>query len=57
MFQVLVGMGSVQPSEFWQTSWHECTCAVEGFMEFNSSNKEEPMSRDELAELMELYPY
>ena len=56
MFQVLVGMGNIQPSEFWFMSWHEVICAVEGFTEFNHSSKETPMSRDELEELMELYP-
>ena len=56
MFEVLVGMAHIQPSEFWNMSWQETTTAMEGFMEFHVPNQQQPLSRDELTELMELYP-
>lgn len=55
-FQILVGMAGIQPSEFWNLSPHETYEAIEGFMEFNASSKEEPLDKDELQDLMELYP-
>jgi len=34
----------------------EITLAIKGFSEFNGDNKDKPMDKDELNELMELYP-
>ena len=30
--------------------------AIDGFLEFNGGKKEEPMTKDRLNEMMELYP-
>ncbi len=50
-------MIGVSPSEFWDSSPQEIYLTVSGFVEFNSSgNNSEPLARDELEELMELYP-
>jgi len=54
--EVCMGMIGMQPSEFWDASIIEVHSAIEGFSEFNSSGKEEPMDRDELESLMELHP-
>lgn len=55
--EVCLGMIGVSPSEFWDSSPQEIYLTVSGFVEFNSSgNNSEPLARDELEELMELYP-
>ena len=41
---------------FWLLSFEELYLAVEGFAEFHSGGKPPPLTRDELEELMELYP-
>lgn len=53
---ICIGMMGMQPSEFWNSSLIEIHTAIEGFIEFNGSEKEPPMQKDELKELMELYP-
>ena len=43
--------------EFWKSSPQEIYMAIDGFVEFNGgAEKEEPMSKDRLNEMMELYP-
>jgi len=42
-------------TDFWSSSITEINLAVNGFMEFNGSKKK-PMSRDELNDMMEMYP-
>lgn len=54
--QVCLGMVGMQPSEFWGSSVIEIHLAMEGFMEFNASEQDEPLGKDDLAELMELNP-
>ena len=54
--QICLGMIGMSPSEFWGCSVIEIHLAIEGFMEFNASEEQEPLARDELAELMELHP-
>lgn len=54
--QVCLGMIGMQPSEFWGSSAIEIHSAIEGFMEFNTTSTDEPLGRDDLAELMELNP-
>ena len=44
------------PDIFWQMSFEELYLAVVGFSEFHSGGKPPPLTRDELEELMELYP-
>jgi hypothetical protein len=51
-----MGMMGMQPSEFWNASILEIHCAIDGFMEFNGAEKEAPMDKKGLNELMELYP-
>tara|TARA_R110000851_G_scaffold319793_1_gene484382 strand:+ start:2240 stop:2401 length:162 start_codon:yes stop_codon:yes gene_type:complete len=51
-------MMGMTPSNFWECSPKEVYMAIEGFTEFNGGEeqKEEPMSRERLNEMMELYP-
>ena len=50
-------MIGLPPSEFWNMSPVEVYSAISGFSEFNTAgDKEEPMRRNELERLMELYP-
>jgi len=49
-------MLNLSPSDFWEMSPTEIYMAVDAFVEFNGGNQEEPMTRDELDNLMELYP-
>lgn len=53
---ICIGMIGISPSEFWNMSVPEVTAAIEGFMEFNGANTDQPMQKDELKDLMELYP-
>lgn len=54
--QICLGMIGMSPSEFWGCSVIEIHLAIEGFMEVNTTEEQEPLSSDELAELMELHP-
>tara|TARA_R110000803_G_C11937261_1_gene316118 strand:+ start:438 stop:593 length:156 start_codon:yes stop_codon:yes gene_type:complete len=50
----MMGMSN---NNFWQSSPKEIYMAIDGFSEFNSSEKkEEPMNKSRLEEMMELYP-
>lgn len=43
--------------DFWSASPIEIYMSIDGFSEFNGANeKEKPLERDELKQLMELYP-
>ena len=54
--RICLGMISIAPSEFWQMSVIEINEAIEGFREFHSTNEAQPMTKDELKDLMELHP-
>lgn len=54
--EICLGMIGMSPNDFWQSSPKEIYRAIDGFMEFNSSDQQQPMSRNELDNLMELYP-
>ena len=54
--QICLGMIGMSPNDFWSCSVIEIHLAIEGFMEFNTTEKDEPLAKDELAELMELHP-
>ena len=55
--EVCLGMIGMSPEDFWNSSMQEIYAAAEGFKNFNSPTEDdEPMSRDRLNELMELYP-
>ena len=54
--EVCIGMIGMSPKDFWDSSVPEISYAVKGFTEFNGANKDKPMSKDELDNLMELYP-
>ena len=54
--EICLGMIGMRPDDFWNSSPQEIFSAIDGFMEFNGGKGEEPMSRDELEDLMELYP-
>ena len=54
--EICMGMISMQPSEFWNSSVVEIHAAIDGFLEFNSNGQPAPMTRDELDDLMERYP-
>ena len=49
-------MVGIPPEQFWNMGLPELYLAIEGYMEFNSSQKDKPMNKDELEDLMELYP-
>ena len=49
-------MVGIQPAEFWQMAPIEIYSALAGFKEFNGGDKQQPMGRSELEELMELNP-
>ena len=46
----------MRPKDFWDLSPQELYAAIRGFRHFHASSKEEPMKKDELDNLMELYP-
>ena len=54
--EICLGMIGMSPNDFWESSPKEIYRAIDGFMEFNSSDHKQPMSRNELDNLMELYP-
>lgn len=45
----------IPPKEFWNMGFIELSYAIEGFQEFNGA-KETPMQKDELQDMMEVYP-
>lgn len=49
-------MIGIPPESFWNMSPKEVYRTLSGFMEYSGNQKDEPMGRDELEELMELYP-
>ena len=51
-------MIGISPLEFWELSPLEMYSAIKGWKEFNSTEADDdkPMTREELSELMELYP-
>jgi len=51
-----VGMIGLDPKTFWDMSPQEIYIVIEGFMEFNGQEQKQPMTRNELKDLMELYP-
>jgi len=55
--KICIGMMNMRPSDFWNLSPREMYLAIKGFKDFNSTEeKEEPMTKDRLEEMMELYP-
>ena len=55
--EICFGMIGMRPIDFWNSSPKEIYKAINGFIEFNSSSeKSEPMTKDRLQELQELYP-
>lgn len=49
-------MMGINSDVFWNMSITEITLAIKGFSEFNGGNKEKPMDKESLNELMERYP-
>jgi hypothetical protein len=49
-------MMNMRPDDFWNISPREMYLALKGFKQFNGSTEEEPMTKDRLKEMMELYP-
>tara|TARA_R100000655_G_scaffold77938_1_gene117266 strand:- start:8931 stop:9083 length:153 start_codon:yes stop_codon:yes gene_type:complete len=49
----MIGM---RPKDFWDSSPKEIYKAISGFIEFNTTKKDKPMSKGELDDLMERYP-
>jgi len=54
--EICLGMIGWTPSVFWNSTLQEIYPAIEGFMEFNGGKQENPMTKGELDDLMELYP-
>lgn len=53
--KLALGKMGMSSNNFWDLSLDEFYSAVEGFSEFHGG-KPPPLSRDELQDLMELYP-
>tara|TARA_R110000751_G_scaffold56369_1_gene120324 strand:+ start:129 stop:296 length:168 start_codon:yes stop_codon:yes gene_type:complete len=53
---ICVGMMNMRPIDFWNLSPREMYFAIKGFKKFHGSEKEQPMDKEELDDLMELYP-
>tara|TARA_R100001460_G_scaffold6862_3_gene17715 strand:+ start:547 stop:735 length:189 start_codon:yes stop_codon:yes gene_type:complete len=53
-----LGLGAMRmtPEEFWNCSFEEFYSAIDGFRTFNGADRDKPMTKDELDELMELHP-
>lgn len=51
-----VGMIGVQPDQFWNMSVNEIYIVIQGFKEYNSGNSSDPMDKDDLDKLMEMFP-
>lgn len=49
-------MIGIPPSQFWEMSPIEINLAISGFKEFHAGKSTEPMTKDELENLMELHP-
>tara|TARA_R110000787_G_scaffold45335_8_gene110604 strand:- start:4277 stop:4468 length:192 start_codon:yes stop_codon:yes gene_type:complete len=54
--EILIGMMHLPPSEVWNMSIKEITIAINGFKEYNTGKKSDPMSKSELEKLKEIYP-
>ena len=55
--KLALGTMQIRPDDFWNMSMPEFYMALQGFKNFHAATeKEEPMSKDRLDELMELYP-
>tara|TARA_R110000782_G_scaffold38322_1_gene89947 strand:+ start:129 stop:296 length:168 start_codon:yes stop_codon:yes gene_type:complete len=53
---ICVGMMNMRPIDFWDLSPREMYLAIKGFKQFNGGDKEQSMNKNELDNLMELYP-
>ena len=49
-------MMQMRPKDFWNSSPIEIYMSIDGFSEFNGAEKDTPMDKKGLNELMELYP-
>ena len=49
-------MIGISPDIAWDMSFKEVTLAIKGFREYNGGNKEDPITRDDMERLKELYP-
>jgi uncharacterized phage protein (TIGR02216 family) len=54
--QICLGTMAMRPKDFWDLSPSEMYAAIRGFKEFHTTESEQPMTKNELEELMELYP-
>lgn len=54
--ELALGKMGMRPDDFWNMGFPEFYAAVEGFAEFHSGGRPPPLQKDELDELMELYP-
>ena len=54
--QICMGLMGMRPKDFWEMSPIEMYQAMKGFKQFHATEKEKPMTSDELENLMELYP-
>lgn len=53
---ICVGMMNMRPMDFWDLSPREMYLAIAGFKKFHAAETEAPLDRQELENLMELYP-
>ena len=55
-YMICVGMMNMRPMDFWSLSPREMYLAIKGFQKFHGAKDDRPMKKDELDDLMELYP-
>ena len=51
-----MGVLGIPPSEFWNMGLPELYLAIDGYKEANTNEESQPLSKDELFDLMERYP-
>ena len=54
--EICLGTMGMRPKDFWNLSPIEMYSAIRGLKEFHTADTQQPMSKNELEELMELYP-
>jgi|TARA_A100001035_G_scaffold245120_1_gene213212 uncharacterized phage protein (TIGR02216 family) len=55
--KICIGMMNMRPTDFWNLSPREMYLAIKGFKQFHGAKEpDEPMTKDRLEEMMELYP-
>ncbi len=54
--EICVGMIGIQPDQFWNMSVNEIYIVIQGFAEYNGGKSSNPMDKEDLDKLMEMFP-